>query len=57
MPPVSVCHQVSIIGQREWPIFSLYQIHASGFIGSPTVPINRKEVRSCLAGSCAPHFM
>src|SRR5579859_1040443 len=55
--PVSVCHQVSTIGQRPWPMFSLYQIHASGLIGSPTVPSNRREERSCLAGYSAPHFM
>ena len=33
--PVSVCHQVSTIGQRLPPIFSRYHIHASGLIGSP----------------------
>ena len=57
IPPVSVCHQVSMIGQREPPMFSLYQIHASGLIGSPTVPIKRSDVKSCFFGSCAPHFM
>src|SRR5687768_17620540 len=35
-PPVSVCHQVSTIGQRPPPTVSWYQIHASGLIGSPT---------------------
>ena len=38
IPPVSVCHQVSTIGQRPLPITLWYQIHASGLIGSPTVP-------------------
>src|SRR3984893_12161769 len=37
---VSVCHQVSTIGQRPRPITSRYHIQASGFIGSPTLPSN-----------------
>ena len=41
-PPVSVCHQVSTIGQRPPPTISLYQFQASGLIGSPTVPRVRK---------------
>src|SRR5438094_7145029 len=45
--PVSVCHHVSTTGQRPPPITSWYQIHASGLIGSPTVPNNRKDERSC----------
>src|SRR5690348_2225074 len=40
--PVSVCHQVSMIGQRFFPIISRYHIQASGLIGSPTVPSNLK---------------
>src|SRR6266568_500710 len=55
--PVSVCHQVSTIGQRPPPIFLWYHIHASGLIGSPTVPSRRREERSWLAGHCAPHLM
>ena len=38
MPPVSVCHQVSTIGQRSPPIMRWYHIHASGLMPSPTVP-------------------
>ena len=38
MPPVSVCHQVSTMGQRSPPMTSWYQIQASGLMGSPTVP-------------------
>ena len=38
VPPVSVCHQVSMIGQRECPIFLKYQFQASLSIGSPTDP-------------------
>jgi hypothetical protein len=44
IPPVSVCHQVSTIGQRCLPISSWYQIQASGLIGSPTVPSKRRLV-------------
>ncbi len=57
MPPVSVCHQVSTIGQRWPPMLWWYHIHASGLIGSPTVPSSRSVDRSCRAGSSAPHFM
>ena len=46
MPPVSVCHQVSTIGQRFAPITSRYHIQASGLIGSPTEPSKRSEERS-----------
>src|SRR5918995_7062635 len=45
--PVSVCHHVSTMGQRPLPMVSLYHIHASGLIGSPTVPSRRREDRSC----------
>ena len=55
--PVSVCHQVSTIGQRPPPMFSRYQIQASGLIGSPTEPSTRSEVRSNFAGIASPHFM
>ena len=57
MQPVSVCHHVSTIGQRPLPIVFWYQIHASGLIGSPTVPSSRREDRSCLSGNSVPHFM
>ncbi len=57
MQPVSVCHQVSTIGQRSWPIVRWYHIHASGLIGSPTVPSKRSDVRSCFFGQSSPHFM
>jgi hypothetical protein len=57
MPPVSVCHQVSTMGQRPPPMCSWYHIHASGLIGSPTDPSNCSDDKSCLAGSSAPHFM
>ena len=36
IPPVSVCHQVSTIGQRPSPTTLKYQRQASGLIGSPT---------------------
>src|SRR5450755_127471 len=57
MQPVSVCHQVSTIGQRLPPITSRYHIHASGLIGSPTVPNKRNDERSCFFGHSSPHLM
>ena len=50
MWPVSVCHQVSTIGQRSAPITLWYQSHAFGLIGSPTVPSRRSDDRSWAAG-------
>ena len=41
--PVSVCHQVSTIGQRPPPITLWYHSHAFGLIGSPTVPSSRSD--------------
>src|ERR1700733_16279413 len=55
--PVSVCHHVSMIGQRPPPITSRYHIQASGLIGSPTLPSSRSELRSCLRGHCSPKRM
>src|SRR3984957_315567 len=57
MQPVSVCHQVSTIGQRSAPMTVWYHSQALGLIGSPTEPSSRKQDRSCLAGDSAPHFM
>ena len=48
MPPVSVCHQVSTIGQRPSPTTRWYQSQASGLIGSPTVPSSRSDLRLVL---------
>src|SRR5690554_391216 len=45
--PVSVCHQVSTIGQRFFPTKSLNQCHASSLMGSPTDPKTRNEDKSC----------
>ncbi|MNN64207.1 hypothetical protein D3C81_1796380 [compost metagenome] len=45
MPPVSVCHQVSTIGQRSSPTSWKYHSQASGLIGSPTVPSSRMLAR------------
>src|SRR5262245_2390802 len=53
-PPVSVCHHVSTIGQRPPPTVSWYHIHASGLIGSPTVPRMRNEDRSYFFGRSPP---
>src|SRR5207253_2760864 len=54
--PVSVCHQVSTIGQRLPPMVSWYQIQASGLIGSPTVPSRRRLDRSWAFGQRSPHL-
>ncbi len=55
--PVSVCHHVSTIGHRSPPMCLRYHIHASGLMGSPTVPSSRRLERSCLAGHSSPHLM
>src|SRR6201986_4252039 len=57
MPPVSVCHQVSTTGQRLPPMSSEYQIHASGVIGSPTLPSRPSDDRSCFLTWSSPHFI
>jgi hypothetical protein len=57
MWPVSVCHQVSTIGQRSPPISFQYQSQAFGLIGSPTVPSRRSFERSCFSGCSPPHLM
>src|SRR2546430_15420448 len=48
--PVSVCHQVSTIGQRSPPITLRYQAQAFGLIGSPTDPRGGREDKSCFCG-------
>src|SRR5262249_58226911 len=55
--PVSVCHHVSTMGQRPPPITRWYHIHASGLIGSPTLPRSRSDDRSCFAGHSSPARM
>src|SRR3989338_906601 len=55
--PVSVCHKVSTAGHFFFPIFSWYHIHASGLIGSPTLPSSLKEERSAFPTHSVPHFM
>src|SRR5215471_13395295 len=55
--PVSVCHQVSTIGQRSWPMMLRYHIQASGLIGSPTLPRRRRDFSECLAGQLSPMRM
>ncbi len=55
--PVSVCHHVSTIGHRSPPMWVWYHIHASGLMGSPTVPSTRRLDRSWAAGCSSPHFM
>ena len=55
--PVSVCHQVSTIGQRSPPTTMWYQSQAFGLIGSPTVPSSFSLDRSCFSTCLTPHFM
>src|SRR5437764_7369467 len=55
--PVSVCHHVSTTGTWPPPTYSRYHTHASGLMGSPTVPSSRIEDRSCLPAYSGPHFM
>src|ERR1700761_4878712 len=57
MPPVSVCHQVSTIGQRFLPMCSSNQCHASSFIGSPTEPNFFSELRSWLSTLSKPKLI
>src|SRR5581483_3010813 len=57
MAPVSVCHHVSTIGQRPPPMTVWYHIHASGLIGSPTLPSSRRLERSWPLGHWSPHLM
>src|SRR6185437_1495104 len=57
MPPVSVCHQVSTIGQRSFPITFEYHIHVCGLIGSPTLPSNRRLSSLCRFGNSSPHLI
>src|SRR5437588_7793508 len=57
MAPVSVCHHVSTTGQRPPPMCCQYQTHASGLMGSPTVPSTRSDAMSWASGYCVPHFM
>src|SRR5205823_13628445 len=51
--PVSVCHQVSTIGQRPPPIVFWYHIHASGLIGSPTDRSEERRVGKECSCRCA----
>ena len=57
MPPVSVCHQVSTMGQRSPPMWVRYQIQASGLMGSPTEPSSRRLRQVVRGREVLPHFM
>src|ERR1044072_4521327 len=52
--PVSVCHHVSTTGHLPLPTTFQYQTHASGLIGSPTVPSRRSDERSQRFGYSSP---
>ena len=43
--------------QKSEPITFRYQIHASGFIGSPTEPRSLKDFKLNLLGCSSPHFI
>ncbi|MOA04424.1 hypothetical protein D3C78_1239760 [compost metagenome] len=54
MPPVSVCHQVSTMGQRCSPTALKYHSQASGLIGSPTLPSRRRLLREVFCSGPLP---
>jgi len=54
MPPVSVCHHVSTIGQRFSPTTLKYHSQASGLIGSPTEPSTRRLLRDDFVTLASP---
>src|SRR6478735_3923756 len=56
-PPVSVCHQVSTIGQLPLPIFSSNQCQASSFSGSPTEPSFLSELKSLPFTTSSPKLI
>src|ERR1700712_3542095 len=57
MPPVSVCHQVSTIGQFLWPMFSSNQCQASSLMGSPTEPNFFNELKSLFFTASKPKLI
>src|SRR4029078_3610577 len=54
MPPVSVCHHVSTIGQRLSPTTREYHSHAAGVIGSPTEPKSLSDLREVFFPGSSP---
>ena len=54
MAPVSVCHQVSTMGQRPPPMTWWYHIQASGLMGSPTLPRSRSDADRGVSVDRAP---
>ena len=56
IPPVSVCHHVSTIWHSPRPMCLKYHLHASGFMGSPTVPSNRRLESLCFCAHCFSKF-
>ena len=57
IPPVSVCHQVSTIGDFEFPTTLKYHIQASGLIGSPTVPNSFKDFLDVFLTGSSPSLI
>src|SRR5262245_17290680 len=56
MEPVSVCHQVSMIGLSP-PVTRWNHSQASGLIGSPTLPRMRRLERSNFLGQLSPYLI
>ena len=56
-PPVSVCHHVSTIGHLESPTTRWYHSHASGLMGSPTVPSTLRLLREARLTGPSPSRM
>src|SRR4029077_13143299 len=54
MPPVSVRHQVSTIGQRLAATTPVHHSQASGLIGSPTEPSKRRLLRDAFFTGASP---
>src|SRR5438105_15833796 len=52
--PVSVCHHVSTTGQLPLPMCCQYQTHASGLIGSRTVPSSLSDDTYAASGNWVP---
>src|SRR3954454_17832390 len=57
MCPVSVCHQVSMIGALPAPTCLRYHSQTSGLIGSPTLPRILIDDRAWACACCSPHCM
>ncbi|OPX61422.1 MAG: hypothetical protein A4E29_00820 [Methanomassiliicoccales archaeon PtaB.Bin134] len=55
--PVSVCHQVSMMGHFSLPTYLWYHIQASGLMGSPTEASTLRDERSRPCGHFSPSLI